>query len=119
MSQDAEHPCPDVPWTRPGAVENGQDPTAPGHLPVNRLNELFDRMAENYAWMVRAIGRRMWAKQPEPVAACQILGELSDGLAKLVWDVAELQRHVDLLWELSHDEAERRRQPQPPKRSAT
>lgn len=107
MSHDVAHPCPHVPLDSPGA-ENGQG-SAPGHLPVTRLNELFARMAANYAWMVTAFGSHAWARQPEPTAACQILGDLSDGLEKLAWDVAELQRHVDLLWELSADEGRRRR----------
>lgn len=86
--------------------------SAPGSLPVVRLHELLDHVGEVYAWYARDLSRAFWAKQPDPVAACQELTRLDGQLELLILACVEARRHVSLLFDLSFDESTRRREAQ-------
>lgn len=84
--------------------------SAPGQLPVVRLHELLDKVGEVYAWYARDLTRAFWAKQPDPVAACQELTALDGQLELLIEACEEARRHVSLLFDLSFEESARRRE---------
>jgi hypothetical protein len=90
-------------------MEDTAPPSAPGHLPTVRLHEVLDGVTECYAWFARLWPRAIWAKQPDPIAACQQLAEVRDQLDCMIEHAQEARRHVDLLWDLSFDESARRR----------
>ena len=49
-----------------------------------------------------------WATQPDPVRACQILGNLLDQCDTLTDRISDVRRHASLLWDLSYEESRRR-----------
>lgn len=83
---------------------------APGNLPVVRLHEDLDKVAEIYAWLCRDLGRAFWARQPDPIAACQQLLALDGQLELLQEAIVDARRHTQLLFDLSFDDSARRRE---------
>lgn len=108
LSQDVAHPCPDaLSDTDPGAEARH---SAPGSLPLVRLHEVLDDVAATYAWYTRLFPRKTWAtRQPDPIAACQDLYETWEQLDCMARAIEEAKRHVSLLFDLSSQEAAKRR----------
>lgn len=104
LSGATRSPCPDSSGS-PAPVP----PSAPGSLPLIRLHELLDQVASTYAWYFRLFPRAQWAKQPDPIAACQWLAETDRQLEAMEEAIEEARRHVALLFDLSFDESVRRR----------
>ena len=82
---------------------------APGNLPVVKLHEQLDLIAEIYAWYARDLPRAFWARQPDPIAACHTLTALDGALEGLIEACQDARRHVSLLFDLSSLEMDRRR----------
>lgn len=106
LSGATPNPCPD---SSSDSAPAGIPPSAPSTLPLVRLHEVLDDVVASYAWFMRLFPRGEWASQPDPIRACQILGEYRDQLDGMIEHAEEARRHISLLWDLSFDESIRRR----------
>jgi hypothetical protein len=85
----------------------GADPvcvSAPASLPTMELRRQLGRVNEVYLGLNDFVILTAWATQPEPIRACQILGNLIDQIDVVTIRLADLRRHAELLWDLSHEE---------------
>jgi hypothetical protein len=72
------------------------------------LARLLGRVNEVFLGLNDFLSTAIWARQPDPIRACQILGNLIDQCDEITARVAMLRQHATLLWDLSHQEAVRR-----------
>jgi hypothetical protein len=110
LSGATHSPCGNGSGPASSSEDPHASPSAPGQLPIVKLHEVLDDVADSYAWYTRLFPRVVWAKQPDPIAACQELRELANQLDCMIETAQAARRHVELLWELSYSESERRRQ---------
>lgn len=117
LSGDAHRPCrdtdsgatagvPSVPCE--GSAGAGPHASAPAGLPTIELHRRLVRVHDWYTGLVGFYPDLIWGRQPDPIRACQILMELRDQLQGLHEAIADAHRHVELLFDLSLNESERR-----------
>jgi hypothetical protein len=89
---------------------NGPCPnrSTPTDLPTIELRRRIGIVNEHFLGLAFFITDLAWAKQPDPVRACQILGNLIDQCDSLTTRIADLRQHAVLLWDLSYEESLRR-----------
>lgn len=85
--------------------EAGASVSAPADLPTMELRRRVGVVNEYYLGLAHFITDLAWAKQPDPVRACQILGSLIDQCDALTSQIEILRSHAVLLWDLSHEES--------------
>lgn len=61
-----------------------------------------------YAGLMESYPDLLWAKQPDTIRFCQIMGGFADVLMEIRIAAEEAERHCKLLFDLSHNEGERR-----------